>query len=49
MFKKRYWVIIVLILGGGAGVLAYNSGGNEPTVDWQKNIRNYRITQGMVS
>ena len=36
MFKKRYWVIIVLILGGGAGVLAYNSGGNEPTVDWQK-------------
>ncbi|MCE2706893.1 MAG: hypothetical protein LW807_07440 [Proteobacteria bacterium] len=36
MFKRRYWVIIVLILGGGAAFLAYNSGGNEPTVDWQK-------------
>ena len=33
MFKRRYWVIIVLILGGGAAFLAYNSGGNELTVD----------------
>jgi hypothetical protein len=36
MFKRRYWVIMVIILGGGAAFLAYNSGGNEPTVDWQK-------------
>jgi hypothetical protein len=27
---------MVIILGGGAAFLAYNSGGNEPTVDWQK-------------
>ncbi|MCE2706832.1 MAG: hypothetical protein LW807_07130 [Proteobacteria bacterium] len=36
MFKRRYWVIIVLILGGVAAFLAYNSGSNEKAVDWQK-------------
>ncbi|TXJ02892.1 MAG: hypothetical protein E6Q32_01770 [Neisseriales bacterium] len=36
MFKGWYWVIIVLILGGVAAFLAYNSGSNEKAVDWQK-------------
>lgn len=36
MFKRRYWVIIVLILGVGAAFFAHNSESNEKGVDWQK-------------